>query len=274
MPLDFLLGDKTSIFTHDSFTVNHLHGKNLVKFICLGKHRAISGVLSGPLNISANSTWTSLFNAVNGMGSDVIDTIDNFAQGLYGNTIRQPWFGRKFWQGTKPLSFQIPLQFVSFKNAKEEVFDPAMGLLSLVFPRLDSKNNSAKMFAKYFIPGPTVFYSPTDHYADTEGDRVSVYFGNFLRFDGCYITGVALTVENSFSLEGYPHNVKATVTFETMDVSYVNHDGSFMEDGFRDSSIQIAGWVAQLRNKVKEMTSAVGNSVKNLGLGDILNSGV
>lgn len=249
MALDFLLGDTTNLLTHDNFVPDN---KNFVTFYCPSRSRlVIRGILSGSFGINGSSKWNSVIASVgSAMGSQVIDTIDNFAQGLFGNTIRQPWFGRKFWQGTQPLTFNLTVQFLSFNDAKAEVFDPMMRLLSLVFPRLDSNSDTANLLQKYFIPGPTMFYSPNSNFAD-KGDRVEIRMGDFLYFKGCYITEVALTVENSFSLSGFPHNVKATVKFETMDVSYVKNDGKFMEDGFRDASIQLNGWLQKLVDTVR-----------------------
>jgi len=259
MALDFLLGDSTSILTHDQYTaVNN----NQVEFRCKNKgDMVIKAVLSGSFNLTVVSHWDSVIKATGPVGSQVVEIFDNFAQGLYGNTIRQPWFGRKFWQGTDPLKFTLPLQFLSFTNAKEEVFKPMVKLLSLVYPRLDSKSSTATTFQKYFIPGPTMFYVPADGHDADLGDRVEISMGNFLSFKGCYITQVALKVENSFSLEGYPHNVHADVSFETMDVSYVNPDGSFMTGGFRDASITMDGWLNKLIGTVKKFTSEAGKAL-------------
>ena len=261
MALDFLLGDDRSIVTHDRYSPDT---SNKVVFFCPNKHRIIKGVLSGALSFTASAQWSDLFQATGAIGSTLIDTIDNFAQGLYGNTIRQPWFGRKLWNGTKPLSFQVPLRFVSFKDAKAEVYDPMMGLLSLIYPRSDFKNKQSDMFQKYFIPGPSIFYSAKSGNDSNVGDRIEIYLGKFLRFKGCYINSIQCNVENSFSLEGWPHNVGVTVSFETMDVSVVGRDGRFMEDGFEDTSLELASWVDKLVSASRQLVKDAGKTLSDV----------
>jgi hypothetical protein len=67
--------------------------------------------------------------------------------------------------------------------------------------------------------------------------------GSFVHFTGCYLKSVNLTVENSFNLEGYPHNVLAKVSFEAMDTSFVNFDGSFMGKKLGNQAIVVDGFV-------------------------------
>ena len=264
MAFDFLLGDKTSVFKHDSYSVGA--GQTQVYFYCPRKGQEILAVLSGPFSVDATSNWEGVLK----MGaSQVLETIDNFAQGLFGNTIRQPWLSRKLWTGTTPLTFTLPLQFVSFDDAEAQVVKPMMGLLSLVYPRLDydaGDVDAADMFSTYFVPGPTLFYVNDGAYdsASDEGDRVEITLGKFLHFKGCYIKSVGFNVENSFSVDGWPHNVKASVTFETMDVSYVNPDGSFMSKGFRDASIESNKQFEKLVNLVRGHTRRIIEAGKGL----------
>jgi hypothetical protein len=135
------------------------------------------------------------------------------------------------------MHFDLPVQFVSYNNAREEVFLPVTGLLSFLYPRLNGEYQGDKgLLETYFIPGPTIDCRPG--YSGS-GDNVEISLGDFLHFTGCYITSVSLTIANSFSLDGWPHNVKAVVSFDVMDVSYVSKDGGFMESGLRNQAVRL-----------------------------------
>jgi len=275
MALDFLLGKVDPLVVHDTyFPSSGSSNACRVKIECPGKGRIIYAMLSEGFSIAAKSKWTSLFSGAIGgdIGSKILDVVDNVAQMTWGYTIRQPYFGRKYWQGTEPLKFSLTFQFVSFSDAKFEVYLPMVDLLSLLFPRLDSAGGSAGLFQKYFIPGPNLFYNTKTGDSEDDGDRVEISMGNFMRFKGCYIHSINLKVENSFSTDGYPNCVQAVMEFETMDVAYVGADNSFMENGFGDASVDLGEGLATLKNmtkKVLEGASEVINGVVDAG-GELL----
>ena len=256
--LELLLNNKTALFTHDQYTAKN-DSETMVVFTCEGKRRRIRALLSGPISLSVNSEWEGYFGSV----SNLVNMGDSVLQ-LFGRSIKQPWFGRKHWKNTSPLSFRFPLQFVSFKDAETEVFDPMLGLLSLLYPRVDSKkSNNASVLQLYFTPGPSVFYS-TSNPNDTRGDRVTVRLGKFLHFEACYIKSVSMNVENSFSVEGYPHCVNATVEFEAMDVAYVGNDGEFMSEGFGNQAFELNECFQKLVEGVKTVGKAGAGFIDNL----------
>jgi len=267
MALNFLLGGLNYLVKHDSYSPPDQGDSGnacRVRIYCPGKGISISAMLSEGLNISVKSTWKSLFDgAIGGTMGKLIGTIDNIAQGLYGYTIRQPYFGRKYWTGTEPMGFSLTFQFVSFSDAKKEVYDPMVGLLSLLYPRIGGSN--AGIFQKYIIPGPNLFYNVVTGAAGNDGDRVEISLGKFLFFKGCYIPSIALHIENSFSTDGYPHCVKVEMSFETMDVAYVNPDGSFMENGFEDASVDLGGSVEMLRGFARGVVDKTSDALKRGG---------
>ena len=239
-------------FYRDGYTKNELEtptGNNTLVFRCEGKKRTIKTVLSGDFTLNVTSHWKDFISKVGGaVASKLIDALDNYRQGLSGISLRQPWFGRKIWEGTEPLRFTFPVRFVSFLDARTEVMQPVMDLLSLVHPRQIMDNNN-KILAGYHIPGPSIFYASNTN-SSGDIDRVEIQLGNFLHFRGCYITKIDLQFANSFSLEGWPHNVGGNVSFETMDVAYVEHNGAFMEEGFRDPEMELNSNLVALKNKV------------------------
>jgi hypothetical protein len=135
-----------------------------------------------------------------------------------------------------------------------------VGLLSMMYPRV-SDEGEAGILQSYFIPGPSVFYDPKDT-GETEsgGDRVRIRLGNFLDFTGCYLKTLDINVENSFSLEGYPHNVTANVSFEVMDASYVENGGEFLEKGFSNPAYAPNAVLDGLKDVGKSMADAAGKT--------------
>jgi hypothetical protein len=150
------------------------------------------------------------------------------------------------WVSTTPFKFSLPLRFVSRFDAYKEVFLPVMGLLSFMYPRLSEEEkeyDTADVLSQYFIPGPNIFYNLKNPEGEVfnlgggGGDRVEISMGHFMSFSGCYLTSIGLTIENSFNVAGFPHNVAAQVDFEAMDVSFVNFDGGFMENGLGNQAL-------------------------------------
>jgi hypothetical protein len=240
MGLEYLIADQP--FVHDLYSIGE---QSVVKFYCEGKHKTVRAPLSGSFNLNVQSHWNGLFDGAGG-GSQLLGILDSLKQVFQNKTISQPWFGRKMWVGTTPFKFSLPIRFVSRFDAYKEVFLPAMGLLSFMYPRLNDEDQidgkAVNALSSYFLPGPNIFYALASEGSDFNlgtggGDQVEISMGNFLNFTGCYLTAINLTVENSFNIAGYPHNVGAQVDFEAMDVSFVNFDGGFMETGLGNQAM-------------------------------------
>ena len=258
MLANFLLNDTSSILTHDEYSAGTY---NTVVFSCPTKYRKIKALLSGPLTLSVTSKWSGYFEGGSGLAgvtSQLISLIDGFGQ-FAGQTVRQPWFSRKYWTGTDPLKFQLPLRFVAFEDAKTEVVDPMMGLLSLLYPADDDRQRKENLFRLYRVPGPTLFYGSSS--PDKEGDVVKITLGEFLQFSGCYLTGVSFTIENSFTPEGYPHTVSATVSFESMDMCFTGPHGEFFTRGFGNQAQKTN---EQWQKLVSRSQEGVGNVIQKM----------
>jgi len=129
MALDFLLGVPGSAFNDTYLPPSPFSYTNACRVLirCPGKKIEIGAMLSEGFSIDAKSEWKSLFaSGMAGMDmTKILGVIDNSAQIIAGHSIRQPYFGRKYWVGTEPLKFQLALQFVSFSNTYIEVYKPA-----------------------------------------------------------------------------------------------------------------------------------------------------
>ena len=276
MALSFSLGDTNSLITHDKYEPPE---NNRIVFYCENKKRAVQTVLSGPISLTVNSKWEGIFNAVGDLGSNLVNILDMGSGVLQSNSIRQSWFGRKMWKGTDPLKFTLPIRFVSFEDAEKEVLHPMMDLLAMVYPRESGDpipTNTPLIgglgLKLYKIPGPGLFYSTDgsgDGGRDDDGDRVEISMGSFLQFKGCYITSVTFNIENSFSLEGIPHTVEGKVSFESMDVAYVDSDLNFMRSGFSDPSVVVADGVSEMRDFVGNLVRDPIGTIRD-GLGNLL----
>jgi hypothetical protein len=265
---------------HDFFTIGN---QTVVSFSCAGKNKTVRSPLSGSFNLSVQSQWNGLFEGAG--GSTLLGIVNGVLKAATSRSVTQPWFGRKAWGGTTPLKFSLPLRFISRFNAYKEVYLPVTGLLSFMYPRLDDENaagDTASVLSTYFIPGPNLFYTKGGGenlfgLGGAEGDRVEITIGQFMSFSGCYLTSINLNVENSFNVEGWPHNVAAQVEFEAMDVSFVNFDGGFMQDGFKDQSFVMNDWLKGAMEKadddsagsamtqLKDMISGVGKFLAGIG---------
>jgi hypothetical protein len=246
MALGFSLTENPLVHVHDMYSIG---SQSIVTFNCTGKQKTVRAPLSGAFGLTVSSTWKGYFDGAGG-GVDAVTLVNGIAQLSSGLSVTQPWFGRKSWQGTSPMQFDIPLRFLSRFDAYDEVYLPVVGLLSFLYPRLydeAASPNEAEALSVYFIPGPSVFASQGEASDEggvfglggSGGDPVEISIGSFMRFSGCYIRSVSLNIENSFNGDGYPHNVEAKVNFEAMDASFVNYNGSFMDKKLGNQAIRL-----------------------------------
>ena len=222
-----------------------------VVFKCLNRGITIHAVLSGQLNLSASSKWTGYFQGL----PQLLNILDGGNQIFFGHSLQQPWMGRKYWSGTEPMVIRLPLQFVSDTNAKKEVYDPAVMLLSLLFPRIANDaemTNKMKLWGEYVVPGPSIFYNRNGNKDDSVmWDYVSVRLGEMLDFTACYLESVTLNVENSFDTKGYPHCIKADVSFRAMDSMFVPADASFVR--LSDFSMESPDMLERLTDGARDL---------------------
>jgi hypothetical protein len=263
MSLDFVFGQSGIISLEDTYaaaTPQKVVLKRSFSGNSVAKQKSISitGLLSGPLQFHVNSHWQSLLNGANGavgsIASSILSGADTIAQTVAGRSIRQPWFGRKTWQGTDPLSFVVPMEFVAYVDAKTEVYDPMVGLMSLLYPRASNEaysEDTTALLSTYFIPGPTLFY-PSELIKNNTGDTISVTVGSLISFSACYVEGLTITVYNSFTPDGYPQRISCTVSVTSMDTPFVNQDGTFMNStGITNQSVVVN----------KAITSAISKAI-------------
>lgn len=112
---------------------------------CPHKRKRISALMSGGIKINGSAEWKPLGEVgIGSLGIQSVNDILNLTNWMNGVSVQQPWQNRKQWQTTKPFTLDIPLSFVSsMGDAKAEVFDPCIALLSFIYPRQLSSNEYA-----------------------------------------------------------------------------------------------------------------------------------
>jgi len=200
----------------------------------------VVGMLSGSFSLDVQSQWDELLKSQGNMGK-VVGFADYATQTLAGNTLRQPFFGRAIWKGTSPISFEIPMIFSTWADAKTDVYEPMIKLLSYLYPRINKDTSDdgddGTLLSTYFVPGPTILSTEADDPSGRHGDVVRVRIGvssnnkSFIDFKKCYIKGLNINVANNFDDNGYPNKIDVRVQISAFQGLYVNKDGSFLTEG-------------------------------------------
>lgn len=264
----------------DDFTVN---SNQSISFSCPNKFKGtITGYLSDGIKLSGQSEWENVSsNQMVNTVYKLIETADTTqqmgfipvnrngkgatTQGSSGISYIQPWASRKFWKGSKPLNLSFNFNLVSFGDGKLDVYDPAVHLLSMCYPRELKDVISAKKAVKnsiigdaltidgnltdssgknlvtsvldsikpWAIPGPSLQYTADN---PEKGDAVTVTIGNLFAFGACYVNQVNLEFSPTFDAQGYPLWCKCSVSFEPSESNYVTADGEFNFGKFSDNA--------------------------------------
>jgi len=232
---------------HDNYTADE---KVMIYITNPNRAKRVFGLWASPLKFSVTSKWESALEVIGSMmgkiGSAIkgaFTVIDEVAQIATGDTIQQPWFARKIWKGTDPLQFSLTMRLYAETNAQAEVTDVLNTLLSFVYPRQDNGlgkqdfGNKLKkatssvtggLISTYIIPGPSPFYLGSGKTAlGQNGDYLTISIGNFFYWDGCFMTKIDAEIPPVVSSNGNPAYAEVTMSFETMDLQYVQPNGDF-----------------------------------------------
>ena len=272
---------------------------------CKGKRRRVCGYLSEGVKLTGVSEWEDIASTA-GIStlSSGISTVNKLGQlgfaniaqkgnnDTSGSVIQQPWLDRKFWKHSKPFDLSFNFNFVSETSSKDEVFLPAIALLSFCYPReVDNvdliekaqefmgndgtntkgkKNvmNAAKDVLKAFaIPGPSLMYGATkDNQSNAtqgdNGDAVTIVVGNMFAFGACYLKQVVIEFSPNIDYSGYPVWCKCSISAEAMDSNYCNSDGSFNVSQWGNKANDISDLVQALSTTVEDAAKNTMNIAK------------
>ena len=275
---------------------------------CKGKRRRVTGYLSEGVKLTGVSEWESITNTA-GIStlSSGISTVNNLGQlgfaniaqksdnNTAGSVLQQPWLDRKFWKHSKPFDLNFNFNFVSETSSKDEVFLPAIALLSFCYPRKvdnvdlveksqellgsvagDGTNtrgttnvlNATKDVLQTFaIPGPSLMYGATRDStgAATQGDNgdaVTIVVGNMFAFGACYLKQVVIEFSPNIDYSGYPVWCKCSISAEAMDSNYCDSNGDFNVSQWGNSANDISNLVNALNVTVADAAMNAANIAK------------
>ena len=270
---------------------------------CKGKRRRICGYLSEGVKLTGVSEWEDIANTA-GIStlSNGVSTVNNLGQlgfaniaqkggnDTAGSVLQQPWLDRKFWKHSKPFDLSFNFNFVSETSSKDEVFLPAIALLSFCYPRevdnvdlvekmnnvTESTNtkgetnvmNAAKKVLKAFaIPGPSLMYGATKDKSGAatqgdNGDAVTIVVGNMFAFGACYIKQVVIEFSPNIDYSGYPVWCKCSISAEAMDSNYVDKNYNFSVSQWGNSANDISDLVKALSTTVEDAAKNAMNIAK------------
>lgn len=275
---------------------------------CKGKRRRITGYLSEGVKLTGVSEWEDIastagistlssgVSTVNKLGqlgfANIAQKSDN---NTAGSVIQQPWLDRKFWKHSKPFNLDFNFNFVSEVSSKDEVFLPAIALLSFCYPREvnnvdlieksqqtlgsiagDGTNTqggknvmaAAKEVLKAFaIPGPSLMYGATrDSQGNAtqgdNGDAVTIVVGNMFAFGACYLKQVIIEFSPNIDYSGYPVWCKCSISAEAIDSNYCSPNGDFNVSQWGNSANDISDLVAALSTTVEDAAKNAMNIAK------------
>lgn len=290
-PLDWQNDDDYSVKFNQSIIIS-----------CPNKKAYIVGLLSDGVKLSGQSDWENITsNNIVDRIYKAVQSVDATQQmgfiparrggttaGSAGISYIQPWASRKFWKGSHPFDLTFNFNLISKTDGKEQVYEPAVKLLSLCYPRklgtasgdsvITAKEAVQKNFGSVFnvggtgtdgksnlitsvldaleswsIPGPSLTYSGKNDSSGSMGDTVTIMIGNLFVFGACYVKKVDLEFSPSFDNKGYPLWCKCSISFETLQSNYVNTDGSFNLSEFPKGSEKLANVLSSIANTGKTL---------------------
>lgn len=281
---------------------------------CKNKRRRICGYLSEGVKLNGQSNWEFFTQGIGidklakGLGTvntlaqlGFTGTSDNKPYGA-GASIQQPWVNRKFWKDSSPFTLDFNFNFVSETSSKEDVFLPAIALLSFCYPRAiddteivkvlknsitnlqnkvadwtggvttgtNTKDNKSILDAgkdalrMFAIPGPSLMYGAKGNEEGQQdlGDAVTIVVGNMFAFGACYLKTVNLEFSPSFDYSGYPVWCKCQIQAEAMDSNICASDGSFMYGNIPDYSNNMAELLRSLQDIARQAAEDAVNIAK------------
>ena len=279
---------------------------------CKNKRRRVRGFLSEGVKLSGSSKWNNfLSNSAltplnKGLGT--LDTLSQIGAGdlaggrddnpkgsTRGTSTQMPWMNRKVWNGTDPFSLQFSFNLVAEENSQTEVFEPAIALLSFLFPRTvsnvkivetaqefvgkhvsDTTNTDGKATIAqalldlskemtFAIPGPSLAYMTSEdgeNLLEDNGDAVTIVIGNMFAFGGCYLKDVSIEFSSNVDFSGYPTWCKCSISFETMDTNYCMENGDFLLNTFPQSGKGLSELIDACNTTIKQAAIDTANIAK------------
>lgn len=164
-------------------------------------------ILMEDLTITLSSKFQPL---VSGDAQPIVSALGGLFRDLTGTGFSGQYkeLGFQQWTGTDPLSLSPTVGFYMKKNAKTDVFDPALKLMELPLP--DDRGGIGGLVP----PGPSLLtvLSPQNK----RGKVISIQVGNILRLNNVLIEKAEPTFSVETDENGYPINAKIRLDIKTV----------------------------------------------------------
>lgn len=236
-----------------------LDDQNSVIIGCQNRYpETVTGYLASPFAFDVTAEYQKYGDLPN--LSSILGVLDAGANIIAGMTMQQPWFGRKYWKGTNPITFAIKVAFIATSDAKTDVYDKVETLVGYLYPR-KLTSSTANGVHLYVPPGPNLFT-----YADEDGvkqgslvntlnnssilqtlgvsnavqnftaklqldkggpDSHSIRVGSMMDLKVCYLDKVGVQFSQTLDSRGYPHYALCTISVSAFDSSFADERGVF-----------------------------------------------
>jgi hypothetical protein len=159
-----------------------------------------------------------LSNLNNGGGALANGLVKAGATAITGQTTKMKFLSGAVWSGGSYLSISLPFLLHAYTDAKVDVMDKLIQLMSLAAPSEDGLGGTLR------APGPTVAnldaimegnFSQQGNPLQMGGDVITVNLGRFMTLSPCIITDVTPTFDTMFDQNGTPMGVSVNVSIET-----------------------------------------------------------
>lgn len=173
---------------------------------CPHKRKKVSALINAGISIQATSNWKEIFQGSSFTGTvrQAMGEITAPLSWMKGQSVMQPWMNRKMWESTTPFQVTIPLSFVTTQgDAKSEVYDPCMALLSFAYPReYGVKSNGETGDSASALTGTESIIGKLANFASSKGfSNIAAAATDYQQNIGDSVLGAAL---NAFRLYNIP----------------------------------------------------------------------
>lgn len=163
---------------------------------------------------------------------------------ITGQTTKMKFMSGAVWSGGSYLQISIPFHLHAYTDAKSDVMNKMIQLMSLAAPSEDGLGGMLR------APGPTLAnldalmegnFSQQGNPFQMGGDVITVNLGRFVTLTPCIITDVSPTFDTIFDENGVPMAVAVNVSIETFFTTTQEDLIKFFQSSISPGTGQVAG---------------------------------
>ena len=169
-------------------------------------------------SFGTTSNWSSLI-------PNFLKPIVEAATQLGGASLQNRLTSRRIWTGTSPINMSLTLTFESIVDTFKNVMEPCIRLMQMSLPSGVKWGEHELVLrppgpSPYSLAGTTApgFLKEIVESIGLEDEKITVKFGNWLKFDSVIISEVNPTFDSRISIDGYPIKAVVDVKFQTYQI--------------------------------------------------------